>query len=82
MTEHRQPDERATVTALEADGAVDTFHAALYTQAEASRFLGLTESTLDTYAHLWSTARDPTRKAAAGLMAAAFSDQTQSEGLR
>lgn len=38
--------------------------------------------TLDTYAHLWSTAEDRTRKAAAGLMAAAFSDQTQSAGLR
>jgi hypothetical protein len=33
------------VTVLEAESAVDKFDAPLYTQAEASRFLGLSEST-------------------------------------
>ena len=32
--------------------------------------------TLDTYAHLWPTAEDRTRKAAAGLMDAALRDPT------
>jgi integrase len=38
--------------------------------------------TLDTYAHLWSTAEDRTRAAAAGLMDAAFSGRDQSAELR
>jgi hypothetical protein len=33
------------VTVLEAEAAVDKFDAPLYTQAEASRSLGLSEST-------------------------------------
>src|SRR3954447_211945 len=37
--------EEATVTVLEAESAVDKFDAPLYTLAEASRFLGLSEST-------------------------------------
>lgn len=38
--------------------------------------------TLDTYAHLWSTAEDRTRAAAAGLMDAAFGGSDQSAELR
>lgn len=38
--------------------------------------------TLDTYAHLWSTAEDRTRAAASGLMDAAFSGRDQSAELR
>lgn len=37
--------------------------------------------TLDTYSHLWSTAEDRTRAAAAGLMDAAFRDRNQSAEL-
>lgn len=38
------------MTVLEADAAVDKFDAPLYTQAEASRFLGLSESTFRNWA--------------------------------
>src|SRR3954447_17659034 len=41
---------RATMTVLSAVAAVDKFEAPLYTQAEASRFLGLSESTFRNWA--------------------------------
>jgi uncharacterized protein (DUF433 family) len=51
MEWHRSRGEEAIVTILEAEpAAVDKFAAPLYTQAEASRYLGLSESTFRDWA--------------------------------
>jgi uncharacterized protein (DUF433 family) len=51
----------ATITVLDAEASIDKFVAPLYTQAEAARFLGLSESTFRSWArgyHLVSADRE------------------------
>lgn len=55
MEYHQCQGEEATVSVLEAESAVDKFDAPLYTQAEASRYLGLSESTFRNWSRGYHT---------------------------
>lgn len=50
MMESQGPGEEVAMTVLETDAAVDKFQAGLYTQSEASRYLGLPNSTFRNWA--------------------------------